>query len=258
MSQPQIQTCVLKKGSKSLEVICKLGTVNKFREGKLGIDNVIVSEEIFKNHQKMERASEDEIADVVGTLRGLDAVKEILMKGEIALTTLERREKVEQKRKEILNFIHSYYSDPTNGLPIPITRLETAWESFRYVVDPFKAVEDQVIEVVDQMKGILPLKKNVITGDLQIPHKYLGQCQGIIKKYSDKGREKYDHQGLTVEIEVIPGNFDKLMQELSKVTSGEHQFSFTGGSKAPQPVNANEQQDKHGKKGQGNKRGGKK
>lgn len=68
---------------------------------------------------------------VVGELRGTDAIKEILAKGEIALTTAERREKVEQKRKEILHFINLYYVDPSNNLPHPIPRLETAMESFR-------------------------------------------------------------------------------------------------------------------------------
>ena len=61
----------------------------------------------------------------------MDALKEIVTNGEIALTTQERREKVEQKRKEILHFINMYYVDPTSNLPHPITRLETAMESFR-------------------------------------------------------------------------------------------------------------------------------
>eukprot|EP00770_Monocercomonoides_exilis_P013051 MONOS_12994.1-p1 / transcript=MONOS_12994.1 / gene=MONOS_12994 / organism=Monocercomonoides_exilis_PA203 / gene_product=rRNA metabolism protein, SBDS family / transcript_product=rRNA metabolism protein, SBDS family / location=Mono_scaffold00764:12520-13341(-) / protein_length=240 / sequence_SO=supercontig / SO=protein_coding / is_pseudo=false len=226
---------------------------NRWKEGKLGLDNVLVSEEIYKNHSKMERASESEIEAVVGSLKGIDAIKEILTKGEIALTTAERREKVEQKRREILNFIHSYYVDPSNSLPHPITRLETAMESFRYIVDPFKDAEDQALEVVDKMKGVLPLKKNVMEGSLFIPHAYVAQSQGIIKKWADKSREKWDHNGCTMDVSIVPGNYDKFMQELAKVTHGEHQLTLASSSSS---LSSSSSSSTRGGRGRGGRGGG--
>ena len=87
--------------------------------------------QIYRNGSKQEKASESDLTLGVGQLRGMDAIKEILTKGEISLTAAERREKVEQKRKEILHFINMYYVDPSNNLPHPIPRLETAMDSFR-------------------------------------------------------------------------------------------------------------------------------
>ncbi|KAK2962430.1 putative Ribosome maturation protein SDO1 like protein [Blattamonas nauphoetae] len=231
------QVCQLKRNGVTLEVLCKPGTVAKWKEGNLGIDNVILSDDIFKNHTKLERASDQDVETGTGHPRGMAAVEFILQNGEIALTTAERREKVEQRRREILGFINSYYVDPSTNLPHPIPRLETAMESFRYIIDPFRDGSEQALEVVEKMRDVLPIRKNVMEGTLFVPHKYLSQCQGIVKKYCDKGREKYDGKGCTMEIGVIPGNFDRVMAELNKVTHGEHELTFSTAT-APKPAAA--------------------
>lgn len=43
------------------------------------------------------------------------------MKGDYQESTKERKEKVEQKRKEIINYIHKYYIDPKTKVPHPVS-----------------------------------------------------------------------------------------------------------------------------------------
>jgi ribosome maturation protein SDO1 len=50
-----------------------------------------------------------------------EMLKQILIKGDYQESTKERKEKVEQKRKEIVNFIHKYYVDPKTKVPHPVS-----------------------------------------------------------------------------------------------------------------------------------------
>lgn len=50
-----------KSGKHHFEVLVKPGTVPKYREGKLGFDNVILSDIIFKKYSKAERAAPSDL-----------------------------------------------------------------------------------------------------------------------------------------------------------------------------------------------------
>jgi hypothetical protein len=53
------------------------------------------------------------------------------MKGELQLTAAERQEKIDKKRKEIVNYIHKYYIDPKTKLPHPVVRIEGAIDEIK-------------------------------------------------------------------------------------------------------------------------------
>src|SRR5690606_5633601 len=58
--------------------------------------------------------------EAFGTEVVADVIKKILAEGEFQLTTAERREKVEKKRAEIINYLHKYFVDPKTGHPHPV------------------------------------------------------------------------------------------------------------------------------------------
>lgn len=55
-----------------------------------------------------------------------ECAKIICLKGELQLTAAERQEKVDKKKKEIVNYIHKYYIDPKTKFPHPVVRIESA------------------------------------------------------------------------------------------------------------------------------------
>jgi ribosome maturation protein Sdo1 len=57
----QHQLVRYKSGKIQFEVLVKPGTVPKYREGKLGIDNVLFSDIIFKKYSKAEKATPTEL-----------------------------------------------------------------------------------------------------------------------------------------------------------------------------------------------------
>lgn len=56
-----------------------------------------------------------------GDISNEEMLKQIIMKGDYQESTKERKEKVEQKRKEIINYIHKYYIDPKTKVPHPVS-----------------------------------------------------------------------------------------------------------------------------------------
>jgi ribosome maturation protein Sdo1 len=59
-----MQLVRFKHGKDSFEVLSKPGSVLKYRKGALGWDNVLVSEIVFKNSAKGDRASASELVYV--------------------------------------------------------------------------------------------------------------------------------------------------------------------------------------------------
>jgi ribosome maturation protein Sdo1 len=49
----------------TFEVLCKPGTVLKYREGKLGIDKVLFAETVFKNYAKGDKPLKSELMYVI-------------------------------------------------------------------------------------------------------------------------------------------------------------------------------------------------
>ena len=78
------------------------------------------------------------------TTNSNEVIKQILLKGELNLTTDQRRKMVEEKRKQIIQYINKNFVDPKTKLPHPIQRIENGLEDVRVVIDPFKKAEDQI------------------------------------------------------------------------------------------------------------------
>jgi hypothetical protein len=74
--------------------------------------------------------------------------------------------------------------------------------------------------------------------------------QGVVMKYASVGRENWDGDGCSYEVSVVPGDYDALIVELSKVTKGEFQFNIDGAA-AQAMAATTEDDDKKGKKSKG-------
>jgi len=62
-------------------------------------------EEIFKDSRKNERASGESLKKVFGTTDVLEVAKEILKNSEIPLPTEYKRELIEERKKQIIEYI---------------------------------------------------------------------------------------------------------------------------------------------------------
>jgi ribosome maturation protein SDO1 len=224
-----IQIVKYKHGKVSFEVLTKPGTVLKFRKGQIGsLDNVLVSDDVWTDHRKGTRASKDELIAAFKTDVAATITKLIVEKGDLELSAAERKEATDKKRAEIVNYIHKYYINPQTKSPHPVSRIENALDTLKVRVDPDAPVDKQVQEVLKRLPEVMPVRKSEMEAKITVPHKYLAQAQGAIKKHAQIKGETYNDVGAVFEVAFVPGAMDTLMQEVEKLTLGEAEIEVAG------------------------------
>ena len=107
--------------------------------------------------------------------------EKILRKGDLNLTTEQRRKMVTEKRKQIITFIAKTFVDPRSHLPHPPLRIEQAMSDARVNIDPFKSVEEQVKDIVESLRSIIPLKSENLLLEILVPAQYVAKSYSVLK-----------------------------------------------------------------------------
>ena len=76
-----------------LEIICNQGSIEAYREGKSCLDDTLITQEIYKDAKKADRASEADIVEVFQHKDMSKALDEIIKKGDYQISTAERKKK---------------------------------------------------------------------------------------------------------------------------------------------------------------------
>ena len=155
-------------GGEHFEILVKPDPALQYKLGQQSeIQKILVAEEIFTDSGKGLRASEEKLKKAFGTEDIYKIAETILRRGELQLTTEQRKELVETKRKQIINFISRNCIDPRTGAPHPPLRIEQALSQIRLVIDPFKSGEEQAKDAIDALRPILPLRMEKLTHSRQ-------------------------------------------------------------------------------------------
>jgi len=256
MAGRDFQLVRYKTGKDNFEILTKPGNALKFKEGKLGFSNVLFADEIFTDQARGKRANEADLLKTFNTSNIEECAKVILEKGELQLTAGERKEKVDQKRAEMVNYIHKYYIDPRTKTPHPMLRIENAFEELHINVDPDLPAERQLQEkVLRRLPEVLPIKKSEIEGTLTIPNKFLGQAMGLIHKFATVSGDTYSSEGCTMNVAFVPGDYDTFFGELRDLTKGEYTFDVAGGAAASSDTEPEKKGKGRGRGGRGGGRG---
>jgi len=210
------------KDNEHFEILVKPQKALDYRAGKVaGVTEVIVSETIYSDANKGTRASEENLRKAFGTTDSLKIAETILKTGTVQLTTEQRRKMVEEKRKQIVDFISRQSVDPKTNLPHPPMRIENAMEQIHYPIDPFKPIEEQARDIVKLLRPILPLKMEQISVGVTIPAQYSARGYGAIKGFGTIKREEWRADGSwSGVIEMPAGLYAPLLEKLGEVTKG--------------------------------------
>jgi len=212
----------LTRENEHFEILIKPQKALDYRNGKLSsITEVLVADIIFSDANKGTKVSEESMRKAFKTVDTLKIADEILKKGTLQLTTDQRRKMVEDKRKQIVDFISRQAVDPKTNLPHPPMRIENAMEQIRYQIDPYKPVEEQAREIVKLLRPILPLKIEQITVAIRIPAEHSARAYGAIKTLGTIKREEWRSDGSWYgELELPAGSYASLLNKLGNVTKG--------------------------------------
>jgi ribosome maturation protein SDO1 len=210
------------KENEHFEVLVKPQKALDYRNGKIsGITEVLAAETIFSDANKGTRVKEDDLKKAFGTIDPLKIADFILKKGQLQLTTEQRRKMVEDKRRQIIDYISRQAVDPKTNLPHPPMRIENAMEQIRYPIDPYKSVEEQARDIIKLLRPILPLKVEQISVGAHVPAQYAQRAYGSIKTYGAIKREEWRSDGSWYGVLEMPaGSYASFINKLGEVTKG--------------------------------------
>jgi len=193
------------------------------------LSQILVYDVIFRDVGKGEKASEEKLKKIFGTTDPVKIAKVILDKGEVQLTTEQRRKLIEDKKKQIINFISRHCVDPKTNLPHPPLRIEQALSQAKISIDPFKDAEEQAKNVIQALRPILPLKISSVSIEVKIPPQYASASYGTLKSYGSIKREQWLPDGSLLAIVEIPAGLQtSFLEKLGSITRGNVQSRLVG------------------------------
>jgi len=204
------------------EILTKPEPALAYRLGKTTtISQVLATETIFTDAGKGTKASEERLQAVFGTIDPLKIAEVILKKGTLQLTTEQRKQLVEDKRKQVVSFISRECIDPKTNLPHPPLRIEQAMKQIHFSIDPSKGVEEQSKEIIKLLRPIIPLKMEKITVAVRIPAEHASKAYGSVKGYGTLKKDQWQADGSWIAVvEMSAGSYGPFLDTLGKITKG--------------------------------------
>jgi ribosome maturation protein SDO1 len=187
------------------EIMVKPDPALDFKMGKKkDISAVLVSDEIYTDSGKGTRPSSEKLLKAFNTEDQTEIAQIILEKGDLNLTTDQRRKMIEDKKKQIVTFIAKTYVDPKTHLPHPPLRIEQAMKDGRVSIDPQKNVDEQVKEIVEKLRSIIALKSESLQLEIVIPAQFASQSYAVLKSVGSLKKEEWQNNGSLKAILEIP------------------------------------------------------
>ena len=204
------------------EILVDPNIIDDVKSGK--IENVVdymVIDEIFKDAHKGDRASEELIKEVFGTADVNEVAKEIIKKGQVQLTTEQRRKMLEEKKKRIISEIARNAINPQTGAPHPPQRIELAMEEAKVHIDPLKSVEEQVPIVLKALRPLIPIRFEKVKIAIKVSGDMYGKIYGELSKSGTILQEEWQKDGSWIGVVEIPAGMQgEFLDMLNKKTHG--------------------------------------
>jgi ribosome maturation protein SDO1 len=215
-------TARISKSGEKFEILVKPDPALEYKMGKqLGISQLLVIDEVYSDAGKGTHASAEKLQKAFGTEDPLAIAEEIMKHGELQLTTDQRRQLVEDKRKQIVAFVARNCIDPRTGTPHPPIRIEQAMNQIKYSIDPFKSADEQAKDVIEELRALLPIKMEQMRVAIKILAEFAPKGYGAVKGYGTISREEWQADGALVAVVEMPaGVYGPFIERLGKVTQG--------------------------------------
>jgi len=215
-------TARISKSGEKFEILVKPDPALEYKMGKqLGISQLLVIDEVYSDAGKGTHASAEKLQKAFGTEDPIAIAEEIMKHGELQLTTDQRRQLVEDKRKQIVAFVARNCIDPRTGTPHPPMRIEQAMNQIKYSIDPFKSADEQAKDVIEELRALLPIKMEQMRVAIKILAEFAPKGYGAVKGYGTISREEWQADGaLVAVIEMPAGVYGPFIERLGKVTQG--------------------------------------
>lgn len=216
----------LKKNGLTFEVLINPLEAIEYKKGSISdISAALEYEAIFSNARTGERAAD--LMDNFGTEDVYEIAKEILLKGNIQFTTEYKKSLIEQKKKEVIDFICRNGVDARTKMPIPAQRIELALEQASINFDPFKSAKEQTDLVIDAIRAMIPISFEEKNMKITVSSKYAGKISSVLAKYGKIKSTNWNNDGsCTYEVTIPGGIMDEFIKKTNDFSHGEANIEF--------------------------------
>ncbi len=199
------------------EIFVDPDATERIKEGKVDLANDVALDEIYKDARKGEKAGEESLKEVFKTTDISEIIIEIVRKGQIQLTTEQRHQMTERKRKQIIETIARESINPQTNAPHPAARISQALDETKIHVDPFKSVGEQVQIVLKALKPLLPIRMEKTKLAVKLTGDAYGKVYGEIARGGYLVKEEWAKDGSWIGLLEVPaGLAGDIMGALSR------------------------------------------
>jgi len=202
------------------EVLVDPDLAVRIRHGeKVEIEDAVAAIFIFENASRGEKSPDEALEKVFQTTDFKTIAERIILKGEIHLTSEQRRALIEEKRHQVVTFIARHAINPQTGLPHPARRIEMAMEEARVTIDPFHPLNDVVEETMKALRPLIPIRFEEVRVAVKIPAEHAAKAYGDIDAFARIEQEEWQKDGSWICVVKIPGGMQQELESLVRKVS---------------------------------------
>src|SRR5579863_6721920 len=204
------------------EVLVDPQAVQDLKDGKdVDLSDKLALDQVFKDAKKGDKISEEHLEKTFKTRNLAEIAKQIVLKGEVQVTTEQRHQLQDAKHKQIVATIARNAMNPQTGAPHPAARIEAAMVEAKVHIDPFRPVDAQVQEVLAKLRPLLPIRLDVVKVRIRVPAQHYPRVIGEIKGLGKLLEETWMSDGSWSGVVEIPAGIQtELYEKLSARTKG--------------------------------------
>ena len=216
-----------KHGKHIFEIVVDSDKALEFRQGKsVSLRDVLKADNVFSDAKKGLAISENLMKEVFGTGDSDEVAKQILMKGEIQLTAQHMVKLRDEKKRQVIQLIHTNSVDPRTHAPHPVTRIEAAIDQAKVQINGFKPAQEQLNDVLKKLRPIIPIKFETKDVQVIIGPEYAGKCYQTVKGFGTVLKEEWIADGsLMVKLELSAGAEAEFYDKVNSITHGNAEFT---------------------------------
>ncbi|MEM0158652.1 MAG: ribosome assembly factor SBDS [Thermoplasmataceae archaeon] len=186
------------------EILVDPDATERIKEGKIDLQNDLALDEIYKDAKRGDKAGDESLREVFKTTDVAQIAIEIVKRGQIQLTTEQRHQMLEKRRRQIIEIIARESINPQTNAPHPPARISQAMDEAKVHIDPFKSAGEQLQVVLKALKPILPLKFEKTKLAVKLTGDAYGKVYGDIVKSGYLVREEWGKDGSWMGILEVP------------------------------------------------------
>ena len=209
----------LRSGKLFFETMVDLDSAMKLRKGdEISMGDVIRDNAVYTNLGKGMKAGSAELESAFGTTEFEKVVAHIVKKGIIEVSQEFRDEALENRRKQVVDFLVRNAIDARTGRPFTPETIENALKDAGAKIEN-KNVDQQINGIVDSLKSVLPLKIETKKLKVTIPAMHTGKAYGVVNEYKEK-EEWLSNGDLQITLNIPVGIQMEFYDKLNGVTHG--------------------------------------